>query len=207
MINFSQNKKSSTMHSNLLNNILSILFFIIMGITTGCSQDEPPVPTSIYEACCGTQPTVYTMGAYKIYSSNVFTPNKDGKNDVFYPVLSNDSIVISGFFIKTMTDTTIYFRDRLYYENIENEAWNGTVFENVFFPELQRKEYTGQFKYQYTILYPDGSSQDIQNTACVVRCGPDASVFKTKSGCYFPNQINNKFFDIAVDANEIDCFK
>jgi hypothetical protein len=207
MINFSKYKKFNTMNSNILNTVLCIFFFIIIGITTGCSQDEPPVKASIYEPCCGTQPTIFKRGLHVIYSSNVFTPNKDGKNDVFYPVLNNDSIVISGFFIKTMTDTTIYFRDRLYYENIDNEAWNGTVFENVFFPELQRKEYAGQFKYMYTILYPDGSSQDVENTACVVRCGPNAAIIKTKTGCYFPNQINKNVFDSSVDANEMECFR
>jgi hypothetical protein len=134
-------------------------------------------------------------------------PNKDGRNDVFYPVLNNDSIIITGFFIKTMSDTIIYFRDRLFYENIENEAWSGMVFENVFFPELTRKEYAGQFKYEYAIEYPDGNIEMVANTGCVIRCGSDAAVIKTKSGCYFPNQIINNVFDGSIDANEGDCLK
>ena len=109
-----------------------VLFLVTISIITGCSQDEPP--TSIYDACCGALPSIDGRGQHSVYTPNVFSPNGDNKNDVFYPFISSDSLVITGFFIKTMSDTIIYFRDRLWYDNIQFEGWNGITYENQFFP-------------------------------------------------------------------------
>ncbi len=187
---------------------------LLISTSSGSQNDPDPKPAAKeYEACCGaSDPILSKYDGNSVSNPNVFTPNSDKINDMFYPQITSDKISIVGFFIKTMTDTIVFFRNQVLYDDLASYAWDGKVFGNQFYPLLQSRDYIGQFKYSYTILYPSsekapGASFDVEGTACVIRCGENAKVFQDKSGCFFPIQFTKGVFDSKLDKGESGCFK
>jgi hypothetical protein len=196
--------------------LYSILLLTIFLVTnSGCSQNESivKVVAQEYGPCCGTSdPVTHKYDGNTVSNPNVFTPNGDKINDLFYPQITSEKIAIVGFFIKTMTDTIVFFRNQVLYDDLTSNAWDGKVFGNQFYPLLIARDYDGQFKYSYTIVYPssekaEGASFDIEGTACVIRCGEKASIFSNKAGCYFPIQFTKGVYDSKLDRGEAACFK
>lgn len=195
--------------------ISHIIFIFYCSIVAACSQNDvnPIIESKEYEPCCGTsKPIVHKYDVFFVSNPNVFTPNSDGINDLFYPQLSSEKIYINGFFIKTMTDSVIFFRPYVDYANPFGAGWNGQIEPNQFNPDIKIREYAGQFKYSYQVIYPatenlPGASYDIEGTACLIRCGEKAQVFQTKEGCFFPVQFSNGNFDSKISNKETDCFK
>ena len=176
--------------------------------TTACSQDgEPPKPDSIvYEACCGAEPVEYTQGDAYIYVPNVFTPNGDGINDLFYPFINEQVLEIANFQIKTAEgDTLIFTRQFLVYNDLDHNAWNGIWYDGSSFEGIP---YIGAFKYTMLAILRTGEVVEIEGRACRIECGPDAEVFQSKEGCFYPNQINSTTgkLDGSLMTSETGCF-
>jgi gliding motility-associated-like protein len=67
-----------------------------------------------------------------VFLPNSFSPNDDGINDVFYPVLS-------GFNLNEIQYAfSIYNRygERIFYSEDPNQAWIGNVYENEFYAQI-----------------------------------------------------------------------
>lgn len=199
------------MKSNKLN-LFIILFYSVCNI--GCSQTDGLPDSKVYEPCCGVDKPLSTIqNGFTASIPNVFTPNNDNKNDVFHPLLSDKSLAIIGFFITDMNDSIIYFTPQLDYEALTTSAWDGKKHRNEFnFNVKEGEEYKGQFKYKYTVFFPANESEpaatiDVEGTACVIRCGEEASVFNEKTGCFFTNQFSDANFENSKKAEEDGCFK
>ncbi len=176
---------------------ITILLFCFTAILfNSCEKtaDEPVViEPAIYKACCGTKPVEFTFGLSKVYIPNVFTPNGDGLNDVFFPYISSDIVDVQDFTIlSAVGDTVLFQRPSFNYDDIQNYAWKGAR----YFPNgTYKSDYQGLFKYNMRIANKSGQSQYVEGEACLIRCGKDTKIFKTKSGCFYPDQadaVDNK---------------
>lgn len=179
--------------------ILLTLFFI------GCNPKGETVLTTPkeYESCCGLEPVEYRAGDAYMYVPNIFTPNGDGVNDFFVPVINDQISNIDSYLIYTGEgDTVIFHRPGFDFSNIENYAWNG-LRHNV------GDVYKGRFKYQIYYNIKDGTGPYLaEGYACRLVCGPDVAVFKDKEGCFYPNQVNSQGrLDASISNQEERCFR
>ena len=183
----------------------NLFYFLIVTLDlilfNGCAQkDSTTVIVKEYESCCGLDPVTYESGEMKAYFPNVFTPNGDGINDYFYPIL-NDKVFQSLQFVITDTSNITYFDREVYDPNdLKNYAWDGL--------DKNGKPYKGAFNYHLLIFNSKGLVYKIQGKACSIVCGPDASVFKTKDGSYYSTQATKDgTLDKTLSNKESDCFK
>ncbi|MEZ4909042.1 MAG: hypothetical protein R2771_15695 [Saprospiraceae bacterium] len=202
---------------NAMSTILNLILILLL--SGGCEKnnsDETDIDSrssKIYESCCGAEPVEYNIiDEGYIYIPNVFTPNEDGVNDRFRPYFGGS---VKGFGTMTIynmeKDTILYILDGELInnvENIEDFGWNGNL--NLLH-DYERK-YVGGFKYEILFwgFQKDGSSlhYKVEGSACAIQCGPDAVIFKSKEGCFYPEQRNEKdFLDKTKAVTEKDCFE
>ncbi len=185
------------------------LLAISFSITTqGCSQEPDPASSEVYESCCGTEPVeFYVQGSstYYVYVPNVFTPNEDGLNDKFMPVLNSQIKTINYMTVsKEVTDDTtsskLYDIQDIDAVNMAQFAWNGK--------DPQGNIHSGLFTYKISLSTIDGFNYAVTGKGCSIVCGPEAKVFKTKTGCFYSSQaINNGHLEMSLSNMEEDCFK
>lgn len=171
---------------------------------TGCAQEPDPIVNSeIYEACCGLdQPVEYTFDKAYMFVPNVFTPNGDGINDYFAPSINEYVYEFDAYLIYTPVGDTVIFASVGYdVNNIQNTAWNGLNKDGT--------PYRGLFKYAITAITPNTSQlMRVEGYACCIVCGPDAAIFQTKPGCFFPVQAGSGGkLNTTASNQESDCFK
>lgn len=157
-----------------------------------------------YEACCGLQPVDFEHSNGSIYMPNVFTPNGDGINDLFYPFISDEILEVQGFTILSASgDTVIFSRPTVLYDRLNEFAWNGLRRDGTL--------YRGRFKYGMRVISKDFKLRLLEGEACSVLCEPGTKELKVKKGCFYPSQVGNNGKAGKVDSTltnkETDCLK
>jgi len=200
-------------HFNIMQtkHLLFALCAFFIGAASGCSQDSATTPPAItseaYEPCCGAESVDQSWGNGRIYVPNVFTPNADGVNDFFVPSINGGIGYIDAYLIYTpVGDTVLFHRPGFDFNNVENYAWNGVRLDNG---EVHR----GLFRYAITCYIPATDGQyvfyEFKGSACSIVCDPEAAIFQTKTGCYFPEQASTSggAVDATLPNNEKGCFE
>ena len=200
------------MNTTMIHSFIS-LCFLLMSCT---AEDEKP-KTSIplppeYASCCGaTDTTIYRLGDAWIAVPNVFTPNGDGKNDLFYPVRSSEDIEVSIF---TIYDTLYHpnpdvngnvliqsLQGGISYDFLDQYAWKGFKRGVNGVPEMHK----GRFKYRIGFYYK-GPGALVNGQACLIQCGEDAKGISDLDGCIFQTQINSQVLpDSSLPHQESSC--
>jgi hypothetical protein len=203
---FTLNFISQKMNPQIMKNcvVLSALCVLLFQLTACKAQDPVNVdPNPVYEACCGAEPVEFSEGKGYVYVPNMFTPNRDGRNDVFQPVF--DPKVIEYIARYTIyQDTTEepgpgYYNSGTFDPNTNPRWWDGTLPDGT--------EHVGPFEYTIEFALIDGTYMLVEGRGCVVRCGSDAAEFTNRAGCYFASQATDGKFDKAAPNREDDCFK
>lgn len=133
---------------------------------------------------------------------------------LFMPYISDEIIEVQSYSIMSANgDTLIFSRPTFIYSQYESYAWNGNRFtgSGVF-----ASQYVGLFKYGMRLINKAGRSQVLEGEACVIRCGKESKIFKTKEGCYYPEQADatnqtgkskgNGKLDKNIISKEKNCF-
>jgi gliding motility-associated-like protein len=97
----------------------------------------------------------------KVNIPNAFTPNRDGKNDVFYILGTNDVQLVRNFQIFDRWGQEI-FKTSNTAANDPNYGWKGTVSSG-------KEANSGTYVYVVTIEFKDGHTEVFKGTVILVR--------------------------------------
>lgn len=185
-----------------MKNIFSFAILVLICSAQTCSgQDEPNITSEEYSSCCGTQPVEFAYDKKSIYVPNVFTPNKDGANDYFFPSINDVVTDVWGFTIYSAKGDTIIYQKPYFNSKMEirDYGWDGLRSNGT--------QYKGLFKYKMRVDDKEANKHIVEGQACAIVCGAESKVFKTKSGCYYPVQAGkNGTLDKSISIVEKDCF-
>lgn len=174
---------------------ITFLFF-------ACDRDDPdPNP---YDGCCGNTPVEFsipTSGAH-VYVPNVFTPNADGINDLFLPLVNEFVVFVNYMVISQDPDNGPPVLYQV--QNVEivdlwtDKAWDGRNAEG----ELHK----GKFTYEISFETTDDQTILVHGFGCSILCDDDASIFNDLPECYYPIQVDNGHLDPTISHQESGCF-
>lgn len=134
-----------------------------------------------YAACCGVEPVEFTHRDMDIFIPNVFTPNQDTINDLFFPFLNGNVVEVIDFKILTdVGDTVLFYRSTLVYTLLHEYGWSGNREDG--------QPYIGPFRYYLKIVNRQGDTAEINGRACRLDCDDEAELVKNKTDCYFGDQ-------------------
>jgi hypothetical protein len=185
---------------------LSIISILMLQFFVSCRGQDPISidPNPVYKACCGIEPVEFSdANKGYVYVPNVFTPNRDGQNDLFLPVY--DPKVVEYIAQYTIyQDTTeqpgpILYASGQFDPNQQKKWWDGTL--------ANGKQHIGAFKYTIQFALFDGTFLVADGRACLVQCGREAAEFAVREGCFFGTQVIDGKFDREAPNKEEDCFK
>ena len=177
------------------------LLFLMLGIgfLCACNKDEDPEPMddSQYGPCCELDAIDFEFGDTKLYVPNMFTPNADGINDVFYPFLDTFGTTVNRF--------AVFNRDGgLIHEVINTTptsqvgSWDGL--DNGL-------PYAGWFEFKVDFTDVNGFNFNVDGKACAFRCDTTVALIQHLNNCHFPTQHNGDGgLDVGLDDLETDCF-
>ncbi|WP_291034873.1 hypothetical protein [Dyadobacter sp. 50-39] len=185
-----------------MKNTLTLFTVLVISSALTCSSQDPVKATSQeYESCCGAQPVEFSYEKKRIYVPNVFTPNKDGINDYFFPVVNDVVTDVWGFAVYSIEGDTMLYQKPYFNSKmpVRDYGWDGLR------PDGSR--YKGAFRYKMRVDDLQANKHIVEGRACAVLCGSGAEVFRTKTGCYFPAQAGKEgTLDKSAVNGERDCF-
>jgi hypothetical protein len=179
--------------------VLSVLIFQFLA----CKAQDPIDSNPIYEACCGAEPVEFTDSKTYVYVPNIFTPNRDGRNDLFEPVFDYSLVeYVSSYTIyqDTIIEPGIGYYNATGFNPKSNPRWWDGIKDDG-------TEHIGSFEYTIELAMKDGTFVLLDGRACLVRCGADAAEFREREGCFFGTQVTDGKFDKALPNKEEDYFK
>lgn len=177
------------------------LLLLTVSICLQCKDDDgQKQPADPYVGCCGTDSVEFTIGNAKLYAPNAFTPNGDGINDLFSPIFNGKVSKVELFTIYTPELGVMYLVNNMDVSNPSENGWNGI--------DADGKKYSGLFRFNLSVTDDVGNVKTVTGSACSIICDSFATVFKTKTGCFYPVQSNgNGGLDASLPSLEDDCFE
>ena len=179
--------------------ILTILLLSCYGCKDDNTTDDDMMVTNPYEGCCATAPASGNWGAGEYYIPNIFTPNNDGINDVFF-VLGNTGIKQVDSFVIRDKDGDVLFERQDFMPNDIAHSWNGVG--------LDGNTYRGSFFYRAVLRDMGDRLLIVEGDGCSLLCiaGEDTSSIPS-ADCFFSVQNDGQGgLDENLPSMDEDCF-
>ena len=171
------------------NYLYLLLFFFLVA----CEQEqetmvvceESPMINPL-ESCCETEALEGTIGGFSFYLANVFTPDFDGVNDLFYVQAKPEDIpTVKAIRIRNASDSLVFEQ----FEIPPNDlgfAWDGSVGGLIL---------RGVYSYEVDLELTTGETGTFTGEVCALPCfGADTTiaVFESFPQCFTPSQYNGE---------------
>lgn len=148
--------------------------------------------------CCDHNSSLVGSINDPIFVPNIFTPNGDDINDIFY-IRGNSILSITNFEIRDKFEDIVFRVDYIDYEH-NNTGWDGTVDGSI------KK---GMYDYSARIETLDGLVGTVKDKICNYPCSTDVTTQLTdRTNCRFDNTwlcFNSGFIDCYL-AEDPGCF-
>jgi len=151
--------------------IFQLLFLLLTLTTLSCHEEKV-----LLKGCCQNDPLWEPFGNAVIFLPNIFTPNGDGVNDLYY--VQGDSILnVIAFEVRGRKEK-LMFKVENVEANDHTKAWDGKVDG-----ELQK----GLYSVFVTVESLDGSVESFETEVCNYPCGlMEDEEQISMEGCHFP---------------------
>ncbi|MFZ2899468.1 MAG: hypothetical protein WA004_12640 [Saprospiraceae bacterium] len=169
------------------------LFFICL-VFFCFSCDPPESELNEYALCCEGGPLDSDVGAGHVYVPNMFTPNNDAENDIFYLQANGGIDLIKSFEIKSPGGTALFSRFDILPNDL-TKGWDGKV--------SATETYRGLFYYKIEVRDTTGYLETVEGWACSYLCD-DPDKVGNPGNCFFPNQ-NNGMGGLDENIPSGDC--
>ncbi len=173
---------------------LFLLPFSICILFIACNKDD-----KIFSGCCDNPALEATVGNGRIYIPNIFTPDGDGINDVFF--VFGDSIREITSITLSNEDGSSVFGSGLFEVNNPDHGWNGRIGGKVI---------KGMFDYTITVVAENGVISVLEGKVCNHPCNEDGSGPRVSEveKCQFSVQVTDGRFDATIPSHESnECFE
>ena len=174
--------------------LLVPLAFLFLFMSCGNDDDNKG---SALEGCCTNDYQLVDMNPGKIYVPNIFTPDNNGVNDIFFPRSDDGIQLIESFEIRSLGGTLIYSANSILPNGTEF-GWDGTLSDGTLI--------RGLFNYEISIRNNDGDRMEINGMICSFPCDRDDRYEpkpESLESCAFPSQHDgNGGFDQFIFSGE-----
>lgn len=152
----------------------SLLYYLICSLilaVSSCQKEEK----SVLKGCCGNEVLDGSFGNGHVYLPNIFTPNGDGVNDLFY-VLGDSIRRIIDFEIRNKSgQLAFHVTDSQINDN--KNRWDGNL------DGIVQK---GLYNFTLTVEAEDGTIGNFNGKVCNYPCGLiDGEEMISMDGCHF----------------------
>ncbi len=125
------------------------------------SYDEEIELDSTTLSCCASVPVNFTIDSSSIFIPSAFTPDGDGINDVFRPILDSNIIRLDLLEIRSNEDfSTVYQADSIT-DFVNFAGWDGMVGDSI--P-------AASFSYSVLVTFSDNVIRGFSGTICSLPC-------------------------------------
>lgn len=159
-----------------------------------------------YSLCCQNAPLEYQVGDYYVYVPNVFTPNYDGINDVFFPYIGDSIVTIDSIAISLPQgfplSGDLFTVSNVLVDSFEHYIWDG-------WNPLDSTFYSGPFDYSLVLSLSTGQSLSLSGSACAVICDSyDDEVIINLGNCSTSIQVDTTgVYDPQLSLSSDPCLK
>jgi len=172
------------------------LILLIIAIFSCRSGGDQEAVENIYENCCGTAPIELDFDPGKVYVPNIFTPNGDGINDIFYVHSDGGIEMIEEFRITDAEGNKVYEAFSIFPSNV---AFSWLPYEN------SNITHKGVFNYYVKVRNLEGDVFEFNGSVCSFVCD-ELNPFDNFDNCGFAVQHSGVgTFDQFLPNMEEDC--
>lgn len=176
----------------------ALLWMFIIATVFSCHSDDDMenTPENIYENCCGLAPVEMDFNPGKIYIPNIFTPNDDGINDLFY-VQADDGIAMIEVFRISDEEGNVLHEKFSIFPNSVSFSWYPNEDANA--------THKGLFNYYVKLSNINGDVFEVNGSVCSFVCDT-SNPFDILDNCGFSLQHDGVGgFDPFLPSSEEDC--
>ena len=171
--------------------VLLILPFLFV---YACKDDDDSSISSIYEGCCSGVGIDQTEQK-GLLAPNIFTPNLDGRNDIWYVQSGPTSEIVQFSNLEIFDkDGNLIFYRATGVPNDPSKGWDGSLSDG--------EQYVGKFSFSFEGINWQWDTIQITGSSCAVDCDLPIST-QDSLNCMFGLQFDgDESYDMELDSGE-----